>query len=155
MKKLSLALALFALARIPAYAEATPAERTAVMVPINRFLDGFNAGDPQKMLAAGSDQMSVIDEFPPHEWHGTGAFAKWMSDYDTDAKKKGITDGFVKFGPITHLDVSGDWAYVVIPADHSFKQNGKPVGEVGSIITVTPHNGTAGWLITGWAWAKH
>jgi len=33
--------------------------------------------------------------FHPYAWHGAGACAKWSSDYDADAKKKGITEGHV------------------------------------------------------------
>ena len=140
---------------IPVAAQTPVSAAPAVMAPVNQFLEGFNAGDTKKMLAAGTDRMSIIDEFPPHEWHGTGSFSRWMSDYDADAKKNGITDGFVKFGTPTHIDVTADHAYVVIPADYSFKRNGKPEGEVGSIITITLRNGSDGWRITGWAWAKH
>jgi hypothetical protein len=70
--------------------------------------------------------MSILDEFPPHERHGSGAFARWLIDYDADAKKNGITDGTVAFGKPAHADVSSDRAYAVIPADYSFKRNGKP-----------------------------
>jgi hypothetical protein len=43
----------------------------------------------------------------------------------------------------------------VIPANYNLKQNGKPVTEVGSIITLALQNTSSGWRITGWSWAKH
>ncbi len=133
----------------------TASETTDVMAPVQQFMDGFNKGDTKLMLAAGAEHMSILDEFPPYEWHGTGAFAKWMSDYDLDAQKNKITDEVVTFGKPPHADVSGDRADVVMPADYKYKVNGKPEREVGSIITVTLQKGPAGWRITGWAWAKH
>ncbi len=151
MQRILLALALAALIVGPVAAS----ETAEVMVPVRQFLDGFNKGDLKLMLAAGAEQMSILDEFPPYEWHGAGAFAKWMSDYDVDAQKNKITDGVVTFGKPRHVDVSGDRAYVVMPADYKYKLNGKPDGEVGSIITITLQKGPAGWRITGWAWAKH
>jgi ketosteroid isomerase-like protein len=157
MKKslIALALAVCTAALATASAQTSAAANAAVMKPVHQFLDGFNKGDTKTMLAAGADQMSILDEFPPHEWHGPGAFAKWMSDYDADAAKNGITDGIVTFGQPSHVDVTGDHAYVVMPADYKFKQHGKPEGEVGSIITITLQNGPDGWRINGWAWAKH
>jgi hypothetical protein len=73
-----------------------------------------------------ADQTSILDEFPPHEWHGTGACAKWISDFDTDAKKNGITDGVVTLSNPSHVNITSDRAYVVIPANYTFKQKGKP-----------------------------
>jgi len=78
-----------------------------------------------------------------------------VADFDIDAKKNGITEGVVALGSPSHVDVTADRAYVVIPANYAFKQKGKPVSEVGSIITLTLQKIPAGWRITGWAWAKH
>ncbi len=157
MKKILVALALtvFAAGPIPALAQTSAAAYTGVMKTVNQFLDGFNKGDAKMMLTAGAEQMSILDEFPPHEWHGTGAFAKWLSDYDADAAKNGITGASVSLGKPRHLDVTGDDAYVVIPANYAFKRKGKTEEEINSIITITLHQGADGWRITGWAWAKH
>ena len=151
----ALALATLSFTLAPYAAQAAPPAETAVLATVNEFLDGFNKGDMKTMLATGSSEMSIIDEFPPHEWHGAGAFDKWLSDYDVDAKKNGITDGFVTIGNPAHVDVTGDRAYAVIPADYAFKVNGKAQGEKGSIITVTLQKTADGWRLTGWAWAKH
>jgi ketosteroid isomerase-like protein len=138
-----------AMAQTPGTAQA------AVLAPVHQFVDGFNKGDTKMMLAVCAGQASILDEFPPHEWHGAGACAKWGSDYDADAKKNGITDRMVTISNPTHVDITGDRAYVVAPANYSFKMKGKPVSEVGSIITLALQKGAAGWKITGWAWAKH
>ena len=129
--------------------------QTAVLAPVNQFVDAFNKGDVKMLVASCADQTSILDEFPPHEWHGTGACAKWASDFDADAKKNGITDGVVTLSKASHVDITADRAYVVIPANYTFKQKGKPVSEVGSIITLTLQKIPAGWRITGWSWAKH
>ena len=85
------------------------------------------------MTAACADQTSIIDEFPPHEWHGVGGCTKWIADYEADSKKNGITDGVVTLGTPKHVDVTADRAYVVVPADYSYKQKGKPVKETASM----------------------
>ena len=126
-----------------------------VLAPVHQFVDAFNKGDIKTLVASCADQTSILDEFPPHEWHGTGACAKWVSDFDADAKKNGITDGVVTLGKPSHVDIAADRAYVVVPANYTFKQKGKPVSEVGSIIALTLQMIPAGWRITGWSWAKH
>jgi hypothetical protein len=72
-----------------------------------------------------------------------------MKDYDADAKKNGITDGVVTLRAPKHLDVVADRAYVVVPADYTYKQEGKEMKQTSSILTVALHKGSAGWRITG------
>lgn len=151
MHKIFVGLTMAVLAARP-----TPAsDKTDVMASVRQFVDGFNKGDTKKTVAACTDQASIIDEFPPHEWHGAGACAKWLSDYDADARKNGITDGFVTLHTPRHIDISADLAYVVVPANYTFKRKGKPVKETNSMLTLTLQKGVAGWRITGWAWAKN
>lgn len=131
------------------------AQQKDVMATVHQFVDGFNKGDTKSALAACADQTSIIDEFPPHEWHGAGACAKWADDFDANAKKDGITDGMVILGKPRHVDVTGDLAYVVVPANYRFKQKGKPVSEIGSMLTIALQKGPAGWRMTAWTWTKH
>ena len=151
MLKLFVTLAVAAMAAGPTTAD----DKADVMAVVNQFVDGFNKGDTKSAAAACADQTSIIDEFPPHEWHGAGACLAWMKDYDTDARKNVITDGAVTLGKPKHLDVDGTYAYVVIPSDYSFKKQGKPVKETGSLFTFALKKGPAGWRITGWSWAKN
>jgi len=152
---IALALAVFAAGPVPAPAQTPASAQTDVMAIVRQFVDGFNKGDTKMALAACAEQTSIIDEFPPHEWHGAGACATWMSDFDADARKNGITDGIVTLSDPSHVEITADRAYVVIPSNYTFKKNGKAVQEVGSIFTFALQKGTAGWRIAGWAWAKH
>jgi hypothetical protein len=131
---------------------AAASDQTDVMVPIHQFVDGFNKGDAKSALAACADQVSIIDEFPPHEWHGAGACTAWMEDYETYAKTNGVTDGVVTLGQPWHIDVTGARAYVVAPATFSSKHNGKPSTETGAAFIFALQKGATGWRITGWAW---
>jgi hypothetical protein len=151
MRRILIALALAVLAQGATVAQ----DKTAVMAPVHQFVGAFNKGDTKTAVAACADQTSIIDEFPPHEWHGSGACAKWANDFDADAKKKGITDEVVTLGSPRHIDITGDRAYVVVPADYAYKQKGKPVKETGSILTVALQKSAAGWRMTGWSWAKN
>jgi ketosteroid isomerase-like protein len=149
MYKLLIAAALGIFAAGPAIAT----EQTDVMVPVHQFIDGFNKGDADSALAACAEQTSIIDEFPPHEWHGAGACAKWAGDYEANAKKEGISDGVVTLGKPRHVDVTGDRAYVVVPANYTFKQKGKVKKETNAVMALSLQKTAAGWRLTGWSWA--
>src|SRR4051794_35552435 len=97
-------------------------QRSAVMKPINQFVNGFNKGDTASAMAACSEATAIIDEFPPHSWSGSGACQQWADDFDANAKKNGVTNGKVILGKPTHVDIIGDHAYVVIPSNYTFKQ---------------------------------
>lgn len=151
MRRIVIALALAVLAQGTTAAQ----DKAVVMAPVHQFVDAFNKGDTKAAMAVCADQTSIIDEFPPYEWHGPGGCAKWFNDYDADAKKKGVTDGVVTLGSPRHIDVTADRAYVVVPADYTYKQKGKVVKEKGSMLTLVLQRGAAGWRIIGWTWAKN
>jgi len=141
--------------RLIALAQGAGSDKAPVIAPVRQIVDAFNKGDTKTAAAVCADQTSIIDEFPPHEWHGPGGCAKWMADYDADAKKNRITDGVVTLGTPKHVDITADRAYVVVPADYAYKQKGKAVKETGSLLTVALQKGAAGWRITGWSWTKN
>ena len=155
MQKIFIAVLLAALLQGGAAAQDKAQDKTGPMALVHQFVDAFNKGDAKTAEAACADQTSIIDEFPPYEWSGSGGCAKWMNDYDADAKKNGITDGNVTLGSTRHADVTADRAYVVVPADYSYKQKGKAVKETGSILTVALQKSGSDWRIVGWSWAKH
>ena len=126
-----------------------------VLKSAHEFVDSFNKGDTKGAVAACADAVAIVDEFAPFVWHGTGACATWMKDYDADATRRGITDGVVTLGTPLHADVDGDHAYLVIPSTYAFKLKGKAVEETGSLFTFAMRKGPNGWRIVGWSWAKN
>ena len=138
---------------ITGVAAASP--QTDVMTVVHQFVDGFNKGDAKTALATCASQTLIIDEFPPHVWQGTNACSAWATDYEADAKKNGVTYGVVTLAEPKHVDITGDVAYVVVPADYVYNKNGKPMKETGSLFTLVLQKGASGWRIIGWAWAKN
>lgn len=136
-------------------AEAGASDPSAVLATVRQFVDSFNKGDAATGEAACASPASIIDEFPPHEWHGATACADWSRAYDENAAKNGITDGFVTLGTPWHIDITGDRAYVVVPATYAYRQHGKPVLEPHSLFTVALKKLPAGWRIAAWTWSKH
>jgi len=150
MKKILITLALVVLAAGTTVAS----DKADAMKVVRQFVDAFNKGDTAAAVATCAEQTSIIDEFSPYEWHGAGACSQWLNDYDADAKKNGISGGVVTLGRPRHIDVAGDRAYIVVPANYTFRQNGKLVKEIGSSLTIALQKGAAGWRMTGWAWSK-
>ena len=133
---------------------AAASDKTDAIAAAHQFNDSLNKGDAKTAVAMCAAPSSIIDEFPPHEWQGATACADWANDFDAYNKKNGITDSFVTLGKPKHVDITGDRAYLVIPATYTYKQNGKRVTESHSILTVAMQKSAAGWRITGWAWSK-
>jgi ketosteroid isomerase-like protein len=135
----------------PAFAD----DKADVTVAVHKFFDNLDAAHLKTALAACDSPASIIDEFPPHEWHGATACADWWKAYNEYNKKSGITDTSAALGGPWSVDVTGDRAYFVAPATYMFKQHGKPVNEDHAVFTVALRKTSAGWKITGWSWAKH
>jgi len=55
-------------------------------------------------------------------------------------------------GAPLHNNITGDSAYVVVPATMTFKVGGKQV--TGAFFTVALRKFAEGWRIAAWAWTK-
>jgi Na+/H+-dicarboxylate symporter len=126
---------------------ATPA---GPMTPVHQFVDGFNKGNAKTMLAACASATGIIDDFPPHAWMSC---TDWYDAFVAFSKQDGDTAAAVVLGAPTHVDVTGNVAYVVVPTTYTFKHHGKPVTQSGSTWTLAVKNTPSGWRITAWAWA--
>lgn len=124
-----------------------------VIAPIQKFIDSFNKGDMAGAAAthaAGAD-LAILDEVAPYFWQGAGAFQAWSAALAEDAKKQGITEPKVTTTAATRTEMSGDQAYVIVPAVYTFKQGGVAMRESAQMTFVLKKS-TGGWLIHGWAW---
>ena len=126
-----------------------------VMKPVHQFIDGSNKGDAKTALAACAEQAYIIDDFPPYEWHGPGACATWATDYAANAQQNGITDPVLTLGKPKRVEISGDHAYVVVPATYAFKQHGKLIKQPNSMLTAALHKDSSGWRIVSWTWSMN
>ena len=132
---------------------AVASDKDDVVATVNQYLNNLDDKTLDKALAVCDSQVSIIDEFPPHEWHGPTACADWWKAYNAYNEKSGITDGDAPLGTPWTVDVTGDRAYFVAPMTYTFKQHGKPVKETASFAVSLKRTPT-GWRITGWAFSK-
>jgi SnoaL-like protein len=122
------------------------------MTTVRTFLDDFNKGDVAGAQATNADDESIIDEVPPHEWHGPGAFQAWLTDLGKASSAAGQTDEKVTLNHVVRDQIDGDTAYVVVKVTFNYLQHGKPVVEPAEIAAALANRGGV-WTITGWAWA--
>ena len=150
MRHLMLGLFVSSLMAAPVGAQAPNAQLTA---PIQKFVDSFNKGDMAGAAAthAAGPDLNIIDEVAPYSWHGAKAFQEWSAALDADMKKSGLTDAMVALKPPTRTEMSGDQAYVVVPAVYSFKDHGVAKREVAQMTFALKKTGGA-WLIQSWTW---
>lgn len=124
------------------------------MERVRHYVDAFNKGDLKAMTALFDPSGSILDGLPPHVWQGPTATQDWYRDVLVEGEQHGASDYFVTLGEPLHNDVTGDSAYVVIPATMTFKMRGKQVTQSDAIFTVALRKLTEGWRIAAWTWAK-
>jgi hypothetical protein len=147
---LAAALAAVLLAVSPAEAS----EKTDVIATVKQYMGSVNKGDKDAIIATCAAQASIIDDFPPYAWRGATACADWWNDNEAFGKKNEVTGENVAVRETMHTEITGDRAYVVVPTTYTYKLHGKPVTEAGAVWTFALQKVSAGWRITGWAWAQ-
>ena len=115
------------------------------MAAVRQYIDGFNNGDTEVMAASFADPGSILDGMAPHVWQGATAAQDWYRDVLIEGKQHGASDYFVTLGEPLHSNVTGDSAYVVVPATMSFKVGGKQVTQTGAVFTVALRKLVEGW----------
>ena len=128
-------------------------DTTAVMAPVRDFVERFNKGDATTSRTGCRFVTSIIDDFPPHEWHGAGACARWMQSYRVYTKANGLADMIIALGSPSHVNVTAGRAYVVIPASYTIEVHGTLVNKRNSIVTFALERSANEWHIIGWSWA--
>jgi ketosteroid isomerase-like protein len=124
------------------------------MAAVRQYVDGFNNGDAKAMAAACADPMQILDGMSPHVWQGSTAADEWWRDVLVEGEHLGASGYNIMLGEPQHVDVTGDYAYVVVPTTMTFTLRGNKVTQSGSVYTVALRKVGAVWLLTAWAWAK-
>jgi len=124
------------------------------MAAIRQYIQAFNQGDGEGMAAMFAAPGSILDGMAPHLWVGPTVAQDWYRDVLIEGKQHGASDYFLTVGEPLHNNVTGDSAYVVVPATMTFKVDGKQITQTGAVFTVTLREFIDGWRISAWAWAK-
>jgi ketosteroid isomerase-like protein len=121
---------------------------------VQQYIEAFNKADVREMAAMCADPMSILDGITPHVWHGRTACQDWYRDVLREGEHADAKDYYVTLGKPSHANVTGDAAYVVVPATMKFKVHGKQVIQSGAVFTVALRRLSTGWRIASWAWTK-
>ena len=127
---------------------------TDPMAAVRQYVDAFNSGDRKAMAAACADPMQILDGMSPHVWQGPTASDDWYRDALAEGEHLGATDYRITPGEPRHVDVTGDYGYVVVPVTFEYDLQGKHVTQTGALFTVALRKVGAEWRLTSWAWAK-
>ena len=127
---------------------------TDPVAAVGQYINAFNEGDREAMVATFAVPGSILDGMAPHVWQGPTASQDWYRDVLTEAKRHGASNYSVTLGEPLHNNTTGDSAYVVVPATMTFKVHGQQVTQTGAIFTVALRKLAEGWRITAWAWTK-
>src|SRR5262245_43096194 len=106
------------------------------LAAVHQYIGAFNQGDAKLMADTFAAQGSILDGMPPHLWVGPTAAQDWYRDVLIEGKEHGATEYFVTLGEPVHNNVTGDSAYVVVPATMTFKVHGHQVTQTGAFFTV-------------------
>ena len=124
------------------------------MAAIHAYIDAFNAGDPQAMATVFAIPGSILDGMAPHIWHGPTATQDWYRDVLIEGEHIGASGYFVTLGEPRHVNITGEAAYVVVPATMTVNAHGTRVTQSGALLTVALCKVTEEWWIASWAWSK-
>ena len=127
---------------------------TNPLAVVQQYIDAFNKGDRERMSAAFAVPGSILDGMAPHLWLGPTASQDWYRDVLIEGEQHGASDYFVTLGEPLHNNITGDSAYVVVPATMKFKVQNQEILQTGAMFTVALQKLSEGWRIAAWAWAK-
>lgn len=150
---LALALASLSVAAPAATPMGTAPPAAQAMAAVHQFVDNFNSGNTKEMLAACAPSTNILDDFPPHVWSGPGACASWANALAAANKAQGQGGEKVTLLTPTTDIVTGNVAYIVVPATLVFTQHGKAMTQTGSTWTLVVRKMSGGWRIVAWSWA--
>jgi ketosteroid isomerase-like protein len=124
------------------------------MAAVRAYVDGFNNGDAKAMAATCADPMQILDGMSPHVWQGPTAAEDFWRDVLRAREHVGASGYLVTLDEPRHVDVSGEYAYVVVPATRTVSIKGRQITQTGALFTVALRKVGAEWRLTAWAWAK-
>lgn len=127
---------------------------TDPLAAVQQYIADFNRGDGAAMAATFAVPGSILDGMPPHVWQGPTASQDWYRDVLIEGEAHGASGYFVTLGEPLHNNITGNNAYVVVPASMTFKVQNQPVVQNGAIFTIALRKLDDGWHIASWAWAK-
>ena len=122
-----------------------------VETTISQFSAALHAGDSKAAKTFLTARTVILDDVAPYYWGGAKAFDNWQADLAKASAVKGMSEEDAALGAPTRVEVTGDHAYAILPATHTFKMKGRMMREVAQLTFILARD-PAGWKITSWTW---
>ena len=123
------------------------------LATVRQYINAFNRGDGEVMAESFASLGSILDGMAPHLWLGPTTSRDWYRDVLIEGEQHGASDYFVTLHAPLHHSVTGDSAYIIIPATITFTMPGHQARQTGAIFTVALGKFAEGWRIKASAWA--
>lgn len=121
---------------------------------VEAYIAAFNALDEEGLAGCFADPGFILDGMAPHVWAGSAATRDWFRDALAEFDHTGASDFVITLAAPTHNAVSGEAAYVVVPATMAFQVGGQRLTQTGARFTVALRRVEGAWRIAAWAWTK-
>lgn len=122
-----------------------------VETTIARFSAALHAGDSKTARTFLAPRTVILDDVAPYYRGGPKAFEDWQADLAKASAARDMSEEDAVLGAPTRVEVTGDRAYAILPATHTFKMKGRMMREVAQ-LTFTLAKDPTGWKIVSWAW---
>lgn len=129
-------------------------DTSETIAAVRQYIEAFNKGDVKAMSSLFAVPGVILDGMAPHLWQGPTASQDWYKDVLVEGEAHGASGYHVTLGEPLQNNVTGDRAYVVVPAGMTFKVKDRQVTQTGAFFTVALRKVPEGWRIAAWAWSK-
>ncbi len=123
-----------------------------VETTISQFSAALHAGDSKAAKTFLTARTVILDDVAPYYWGGANAFENWQTDLAKASTARGMSEEDAMLGAPTRVEVSGDHAYAILPATHTFKMKGRVMREVAQLTFTLTKDAGGAWKIVSWAW---
>jgi hypothetical protein len=124
------------------------------MAAVRQYADAFNNADPTGMAAACANPMQTLDGMAPRIWHEPTASEEWWRDVLAEGAHVGASGYQMTLDEPTHVDITGEVEYVVLPMTMTFDLRGNQITQTGAIWTSALRRVGTNWRLGAWAWAE-
>jgi hypothetical protein len=137
-------------------AAGAPSSNEPLLLPLDRFIAGFNRWDEELPSGAFTEDCTVLDIFPPFEWKGVRAPYRWWGDLAgrdrrTHERRAALREQ-IERGPPDAVTIVGARASFNVPATISYLRNGA-LHHVRGRWIINEKLTASGWRISAHAWA--
>jgi len=135
-----------------AFAPGARAANADAATTITQFSAALHAGDDKAARTFLTTRTVILDDVAPYYWAGADAFDRWQADLARASAARGMSEEEAELGAPMRVEISGDHAYAILPATHTFKMKGQAMREAAQLTFALVRGAGGAWKITSWTW---